>query len=116
MSTINYINDAKKKMGIQSDYAFCKALQFSQPALSLYRNGKRIIDDYTAAKLAEILDINPLEVIAAANAEREKDLVRREMWLKLARTSAEQHRAAKKFNNVVNRMKKLVIGREDGYS
>ena len=43
-----------------------------------------MIDDYTAAKVANVLDINPLEVIAAANAEREKDSQKAEFWRKLA--------------------------------
>ena len=42
------------------------------------------MDDYTAAKVANVLKINPLEVIAAANAEREKDSQKAEFWRKLA--------------------------------
>lgn len=46
------------------------------------------MDDYTAAKIANVLEINPLEVIAAANAEREKHAEKREFWEKLAKMTA----------------------------
>jgi hypothetical protein len=46
------------------------------------------MDDYTAAQIANVLGINEIEVIATANAEREKDDKKREFWQKLARTSA----------------------------
>jgi len=61
-----------------------KKLEMSTSGISSYRNGKRIIDDTTAARIAEILEINPLIVIAAANAEREKG-ERREYWEKVSK-------------------------------
>lgn len=84
MNTINYIEAAKKKLGITSDYAIAKELGMSKAAFSRYKTGGRVIDDYTAAKLAEVLGINALEVIAAANAEREKDSAKVAFWRRLA--------------------------------
>jgi len=84
MNTINYIEAAKKKLGVTSNYALAKELGMSQAALSRYKSGDRVIDDYTAAKLAELLELEPIEVIAAANAEREKDSAKAAFWRKLA--------------------------------
>lgn len=84
MNTINYIEAAKRKLGITSDYAIAKELGMSKAAFSRYKTGGRVIDDYTAAKLAEVLGIEPIEVIAAANAEREKDSAKVAFWRRLA--------------------------------
>lgn len=84
MKTINYIDEAKRRLGISSDYGMAKELGMTRGAFAHYKSGRRVIDDYTAAKLAEVLKINPLEVIAAANAEREKDSQKAEFWRKLA--------------------------------
>lgn len=83
-----YIEEAKNKLGIVSDYALSKRLGITKQAVGGYQSGTRVMDNYTAAKLAEALEINPLEVISAASAEREKDDKKREFWQKLARTSA----------------------------
>lgn len=45
------------------------------------------MDDYTAAVLADILEIDPIEVIATANSERERTEEKRAFWRKLAQGS-----------------------------
>lgn len=84
MKTQDYIEAAKKKSGITSDYGLAKRLGITKQAMSGYATGNRIMDDYTAARLAELLDLEPIEVIAAANAEREKGSARAEFWKRLA--------------------------------
>jgi hypothetical protein len=79
-TTISYLDDAKEKLGIKSDYGMAKWMSLSRNALSQYRLGKSIIDDYAAAKIASVLEIDPMVLIAAANAEREKDKERQEFW------------------------------------
>lgn len=87
-STLDYLNSAKKALGIESDYALAKWLGVTKQAVSSYKLGKSIIDDYAAAKIAEALNINALEVIAVANMEREKVSEKREFWRKIAVGSA----------------------------
>lgn len=87
-STTEYIDESIIKLGLANDNQLAKRLGYSSGAFSNYRSKNRIIDDYTAAKLAEILGIPPIEVIAAANAEREKDSQRRDFWENLRRTTA----------------------------
>ncbi|WP_229415648.1 helix-turn-helix domain-containing protein [Pseudoduganella armeniaca] len=72
MNTLEYLDAVKRRHGITSDYALAKLLKIGQPAISAYRNGRRIIDDDTALAVAVALEVNPLAVIAAANAERAK--------------------------------------------
>lgn len=79
-STIDYMDEAKRKLGIESDYAAAKWMRVNRATISNYRNGKRIIDDYAAAKIAEVLEIPPMEIIAVANVEREKDEEKKEYW------------------------------------
>jgi len=84
--TTEYLEESKKLLGISSDYALAKWLEVTDGAMSHYKTGRRTIDDYTAARIADALGINPMEIIAAANAERaerEKDEKRREYWRKV---------------------------------
>jgi len=79
-TTIEYLDAAKKALSVESDYEMARKLGIQKQAMSNYRTRIRTIDDYTAAKIAEALGLDPMEVIAAANAEREKDGKRREYW------------------------------------
>jgi plasmid maintenance system antidote protein VapI len=82
-TTLEYIDEAKKALGIESDYGMAKWMGITTGAMAHYRGGKRTIDDYTASKLADAIGLDPLEVIAAANAEREKDEKKKDYWRKI---------------------------------
>jgi len=77
-TTKEYIEEAKRRLEV-TDYRLAKILGVSQGAMSHYATGRRIMDDTTAAKLAGILEIEPIQIIAAANAEREKG-EKKEFW------------------------------------
>lgn len=79
-NTIGYLDDAKKALNIESDNAMAKHLGITRSAISNYRAGSYVMDDYAAAKIAEALMIEPMEVIAAANMEREKTEDRKAYW------------------------------------
>lgn len=87
MNTTEYLAAAKRKTGAKNSAALAKALGLTGAALSRYESGDRVMDDYTAAKIAEILDIDPMVIIAQANAEREKDDGKRAYWQKIAARS-----------------------------
>lgn len=80
MNTLEYLAACKKRLGIESDYALAKALNITQQAVSSYRSGRSRIDDDVALTVAEILGVNPMQVIAAANAERAKTPEQRARW------------------------------------
>lgn len=84
MHTREYLDAARRKIGAESNAELARALGLSRAAMTKYYNGERIIDDYTAARLAGLVGIDPLKVIAQANAEREKDGNRRAYWEKIA--------------------------------
>jgi transcriptional regulator with XRE-family HTH domain len=79
-STIEFIDEAKLKLKIESDNGIAIYLGLTRNAISQYRLNKRTIDDYTAARLGEILNIDSMIIISAANAEREKSEDRRQFW------------------------------------
>lgn len=80
MNTLEYMAACKARLGIESDYALAKALGLSQTGLSNYRTGRSRMDDDVALKVAEILEVHPLQVIAAANAERAKTPEQKARW------------------------------------
>jgi plasmid maintenance system antidote protein VapI len=84
--TLDYLNEAKARLGLESDYALAKHLGLTVGSVSHYVNRRRVIDNYTAAKLAEILGVEPIEVIAAAEFEREKDEQRKIFWKRFERS------------------------------
>lgn len=85
-TTIDYINEAMQQLDLQNDFALAKKLNLGSGTITNYRKGKRIVDDYTAAKIAELLRIPAIEVIAAANQEREQDEKKKEFWKKIRAT------------------------------
>lgn len=81
MNTLEYLAATKKALGIESDYALAKALKITQSTISGYRAGRSRIDDDVALTIAEILGVNPIIVIADANAERAKTPEMRARWI-----------------------------------
>ncbi|ADJ63855.1 phage protein [Herbaspirillum seropedicae SmR1] len=83
MNTLEYLDEAKNRLGLPSDYALAKALKVSQPTISGYRAGRSRIDDDVALKLANLIGRDPLEVIATANIERAKTPEMKALWMGL---------------------------------
>ena len=78
--TYEYVQDALDKLGDLSDRKKAEQLKISPQALSDYKKGNSVMDDYACIVVAEYLGIDPLEIIAAANMEREKSQVKRDFW------------------------------------
>jgi len=83
VNTPDYLDAVKRHLRIESDYALAKKLGFSQSAMSSYRTGRRVFDDDAALTVAQALDVNPMQVIAAANAERAKTDEQKARWMGL---------------------------------
>ncbi|MGD1324404.1 hypothetical protein ACNHE5_05625 [Pandoraea pnomenusa] len=79
-TTADYLDAVKARLDLPSDYAAAKVLGVTRSAVSLYRHGKSTFDDAVILRVAEILSIDPLEVIASANVERAKSAEMREVW------------------------------------
>lgn len=70
MNTLEYLGAVKSRLGITSDYALAARLGVTRSAVSNFMRGKGVMGDDVALTVAQILDMNPLVVIAQANAER----------------------------------------------
>lgn len=79
-TTVEYLDALKEKLNLPSDYAAAKALGVTRAAVSRYRTGVGSFDDEVCFTVAEILGVNPLEVIVAARAERSTKTGGREKW------------------------------------
>ncbi len=83
MKTINdYLDDAKAITNSDRQTAF--RLGIAPAHVSTFRQGKSISDDL-CLKLADLLDVDVLEIIAAKNAERTKSPEMREKWMSVFR-------------------------------
>jgi transcriptional regulator with XRE-family HTH domain len=82
MTSLEYLDAVKERLGITSDYALAARLGITRSAVSKFQKGAVFGDD-VALTVAEILQLNPLEVIAAANAERAKTPEQKARWTEL---------------------------------
>lgn len=70
MKTCDFIDELKAYYGLTSDYQAAKKLGISTTTISGYRAGRSFLSDDIALKVAELLEVDPLIVIACVNAER----------------------------------------------
>ncbi len=67
-----YVEDLAKLTDTGSDYAVAKMLRISTSRMSNYRSGRNLFDNEMCVKIAELLHIDPLEVIAAMESLRQQ--------------------------------------------
>ncbi|WP_269501328.1 helix-turn-helix domain-containing protein [Burkholderia sp. IMCC1007] len=79
-TTAEWLDALKARLDLPSDYAAAKVLGVTRSAVSAYRNGRATFDDDVAFHVAEILEVNPLEVIVSSRAERAKSEDQRDQW------------------------------------
>lgn len=84
MKTVQYLDAVKEKAGIASDYALAKRLGLTTSAISNYRHGRSSPDNLVAVRVAGILGIDPMVVIADIELERATHPELREVWRRLA--------------------------------
>lgn len=82
-TSIDWIDEAEKRLGL-SDYAMAKRLGVSTAQMSRYRTGQRFLGDDVAVRLAELLGVDPLPILAAAAAERATTDTARAAWARYA--------------------------------
>lgn len=84
-TTIDFLDAVKAKLDLPSDYAAAKVLGVTRAAISSYRVGRSHFDADIASRVAAILDIDPLEVIASAEYERARTESAKAIWAGLLR-------------------------------
>ena len=72
MQTIQLLTEARKKLNLTSDAALAQYLETSHATVGHWRTGKHLPDATQCAKLAVIVGIDPLEVIATFESQRLK--------------------------------------------
>lgn len=80
MDMSKVLDEAKEKLGVESDYGLAKKLGIPNPRISEYRSGKATPDAYACAKLADALGVDPLALLAQVEAATEKNEARRNYW------------------------------------
>ncbi len=98
MTPYDLIVKCREKLDLPSDYATAKRLGLTKGAISIIKTRGTGFNNETAWKVAEILDMDPAEVIAVcelARAESSEDAARVAMWKR--RFQAVSHSAATIF-------------------
>jgi transcriptional regulator with XRE-family HTH domain len=80
MNTVDYLRAVKARCGITSDYALAARLGITRSAVSKMQQGDVAFSDDVALTVAELLQIDPIVVIAAANAQRAKTPEQKARW------------------------------------
>lgn len=82
-STIDYLELLAKTMEISSDAELGRTINRDRFRIRDYRRKKCYLDNDDATRIAELLNINPLIVIADAEIERAKDEAHKARWTEL---------------------------------
>lgn len=80
MNTIEYLNEAKAVLGVESDYALAKKLNLSKQAIGNYMQGKSAMSDEVACKVAAVIGKHAGIVMLDMHREREKNPEVRAVW------------------------------------
>lgn len=80
MNTVEYLQQTKKVLNIESDYALAKALGVTRGAVSSLMLNRTSMSDETAAKVAAIIGKHPGIVMLDMHREREKNPELRAVW------------------------------------
>jgi hypothetical protein len=80
-----FLDAVKARRGLPSDYAAARLLDVPHQAVYRWRQGLAGMGDETAARVAELLDLDPGYVLAELYAERAKTEEARSVWMSLAR-------------------------------
>lgn len=79
-TTIEWLDAVKARLDLPSDYAAAKVLGVTRQSASGWLNGRQTFDDEVCLRVAEILEVDPFEVLANIKIERIKDEERRAVW------------------------------------
>jgi hypothetical protein len=80
MKPAEYFEAAKARLNLQSDYALCKRFDIPNASMPAMKNGTRAVPLDVAYKLAITLEIDPAQVVADLEEQREKSPQRKAFW------------------------------------
>jgi hypothetical protein len=85
MNIVDLLEQSKAKLKVSSDYALAKQLEMNSGDITGFRKGARRPTPYALVKIALLLDLDPLALIAEAEAQSEKNPARKGFWENFAR-------------------------------
>lgn len=80
----SYVDELKDRMHLESDYQVAKYLEINRQNITKIRNGQPL-GRIQCIRIAKALKRDPLELIATAEAQKEKDPDLKAIWIKLAK-------------------------------
>lgn len=86
----DYLAKALEVIEGRTDSQKAASLKIAHNTLSQYKSGERIMDNYACTKIAMILGIDPMDVISAAQVEREKTEEKQLFWREFRKTRGQQ--------------------------
>ncbi|WP_027710286.1 hypothetical protein [Zooshikella ganghwensis] len=81
----DYLDAFKEKLKIESDYALAKELDVSRQQISNLRYYGGALGKEKCLRMAQALQIDPMQIIATAEAAKAKQKELKSIWLKLAK-------------------------------
>ncbi|MFB0826515.1 helix-turn-helix domain-containing protein [Chromobacterium violaceum] len=78
--SVDYLREALEKLGEPSASKAAEKLGIHRNTMAQYLRGENIMDDYACIMVAQVLHIDGMEIIAAAQMEREKNQDRKAFW------------------------------------
>lgn len=70
MNTCDFLDAVKSSYGLASDYQLAKKLSVTTSTIGNYRSKRSFLSDDMALKVAHLLEVDPLIILACVNAER----------------------------------------------
>lgn len=80
MKPAEYLDAVKARLSVTSDYELAKRLGMKTGHLCMVRNSERPMPLDVAFKIAITLELDPAEVVADLESQREKNEERRAFW------------------------------------
>lgn len=81
--TQQLIEQVRQKLNGATDYKIAQVLDIPRNLMHYYVKGERVADAYACTRIAEMLDRDPLEVIAQVEAEAARSEKKRDYWRRL---------------------------------
>jgi len=85
MKPSEWLDKTKEKLNIESDYRLAEIIGVGKTAISNIRIRNNGMDNYTACRIADILEINEIKIIADIEEQKEKKEEKRTYWRKKER-------------------------------
>lgn len=107
MDTNYWLDRVKRERNIESDYHLSEVLNTTRQAISQQRNGKQEMSAKTAIRVAWLLRVNPITVLASVYFSREKDPSIRAFWKEVFRSTRRKGDRRKYFDRDVPSVEEL---------